>query len=332
MSKLNNARGRLLFSVIICIAVGLCSFIIYFIFFRPYVYTDDAYVGANYVSVASQVSGVAVRVHVTNNQHVQAGDLLFEIEAAPFQIAVNKAQAQLDLMGNEVREAAAYVHQSEANVELRKSDLRDAQVSVQRIFDLVAKSVLSPQDKDDAESRLKTAEQNMLVAKSRLEDAQIRLGSMGDQNEQIRIATANLQYAKVNLSYTKIYAPFSGQVSNCTLISGQLVSAGKPQFALIEDKEFWIDANFKETQLEDIRIGQSVSIRVDMYPNKTFTGEVLSISGATGTVFSLLPPQNATGNWVKVTQRVPVRILVNPLEDDFPLRIGTSATVRVKVK
>lgn len=332
MNIQNGSRKHFITSLSICIAIGLCSYIVYFIFFRPYESTDDAYVGANYISVAAQVSGVAIQANVSNNQFVKKGDLLFVIDPTPFEIGVNRAQAQLELMGNEVKEAAANISQAEANLELRNAEYDDAHKTVERIFSLVKTSVLPPQAGDDAQVRLKTAEQNILVAKALLQNAQIHLGSLGDRNEQIRIATANLEDARLQLSYTKVYAPFDGQISNCVLNAGQYITAGMAQFALISYAEVWVDANFKETQLQLMRVGQKVSVKIDMYPDHSFVGEILSISGATGTVFSLLPPQNATGNWVKVTQRVPVRVLVKDLHADYALRLGSSASVSVKVK
>ncbi len=318
--------------VIISLLVGLCVCPWYFFFWRPYVSTDNAYVGANYISVAAQVSGIAMQTKVVNNQHVKAGDLLFSIDPAPYLFEVEKLQAQLDLMGNAVREAAATVDQAEAIVAQRAAELQDVEANTTRTFQLVARQVLPAKDRDDAIARLKSAEQALVAAQAQLHNARIHLGKLGADNEQIRYATAGLEQAKLNLSYTRIYAPFDGQVSNSVLISGQYVQAGMTLFALIADAEFWVDANFKETQLNDMRVGQKASIEVDMYSDKKFTGEVVSISGASGTVFSLLPPQNATGNWVKVTQRVPVRIMVKDLDPGFYLTIGTSASVTVKVK
>lgn len=147
---------------------------------------------------------------------------------------------------------------------------------------------------------------------------------------QIQLSQTNLQRALLNLNYTKIIAPTSGWITNATLQTGNIVQANQPLFALISDHSFWIDANFRETELEKIRPNQKADIVVDMYPHHHFTGIIESISGGTGSVFSLLPPQNATGNWVKVTQRVPVRIRIINTDPHFPLRIGTSATVNIQ--
>lgn len=211
MDKQTKSKKHIVISGIIIIAIGLIAYVSYYVFLRPYVSTSDAYVGANYISVTSPVSGLVTKINVTNNQYVKQGELLFTV---------------------------------------------------------------------------------------------------GDD---------------------KVVAPFAGQISNCILMAGQYITAGAPQFALISYAKVWVDANFKETQLTDVRVGQNVEVKIDMYPSVKFKGVVASISGATGAVFALLPPQNATGNWVKVTQRVPVRIMLEQ-QSAYPMRIGTSANVAIKVE
>lgn len=148
----------------------------------------------------------------------------------------------------------------------------------------------------------------------------------------LALAEVNLNKAVLNLHYTQVTAPTNGWVTNLSLRDGNMVTTNQPLFALISDKEFWVDANFKETAMENIKPGQLATIKVDMYPDHRFLGVVDSISGGTGNVFSLLPPQNATGNWVKVTQRIPVRIRVLSLNSNYPLRIGSSASVSIQLK
>lgn len=333
---MNKLKGAITFSGVLTLilSIGVClgGALYYILYIHPFQTTDNAYVGANYTSIAAQVSGISVGNYVTNNQYVKTGQLLFEIDPEPFNIAVNKAQAELDLMGNSVKQAAAAVNQWSAIVAQRTQELHDVRISSERTFALYERRVLTQQDYDDATGRLRVAEHLVESAHAQLLSAQYNLGKMGEENEQIRIATAALEFAKLNLSYTKIFAPFSGQISNSVIFAGQFIAAGSPQFALIDHSQYWVDANFKETQLKDIKIGQDVIVTFDSYPDQTYSGEVISISGASGTTFSLLPPQNATGNWVKVTQRVPVRILVKDVNPNDPLRIGTSAFVKIKVR
>lgn len=199
------------------------------------------------------------------------------------------------------------VDQAKAQLSVSEAKLKLAEVTESRTTSLVTKRVASAQQGDDAEATLQAANANILVAK------------------------ANLTQAELNLSYTKVVAPTSGWVTNVTLREGDVVTANQPLFALISDSEFWIDANFKETDIVDIHAGQKASVTVDMYPGHTFEGSVESISGGSGTAFSLLPPENATGNWVKVTQRVPVRVRIVNTDAKFPLRIGTSAAVSIRL-
>ncbi len=200
------------------------------------------------------------------------------------------------------------VNSAQALLAVSNAELDNATLTKNRVLALVAKKFLSTQDGDNATANYKTA-----MAKV-------------DQ------AKASLEQANLNLQYTTISAPVSGWVTNVTLRKGDIVTANQPLFALISDEEFWADANFKETQLEKIRPGQSATIVTDLYPGHKFKGTVESISGGAGAAFSLLPPQNATGNWVKVTQRIPVRVKVLNPDSRFPLRIGISAEVTVDLQ
>lgn len=197
------------------------------------------------------------------------------------------------------------VDAAQAEYALASAELDNATKREERTSALVTKKYLSPQEGDNA-----------------LADYRVALA-------RVSSAKAQLAQANLNLSYTHITAPVSGWVTNVTLRTGDIVPANQSQFALISDEEFWVDANFKETEIGRIRAGQIAKIESDMYPHHPFKGVVESISGGAGAAFSLLPPQNATGNWVKVTQRVPVRIRVIDPSKQFPLRIGTSASVTV---
>ena len=197
------------------------------------------------------------------------------------------------------------IAQAQARLAMSEADLADATISATRVLTMVKKKYQSPQEGDTAVAHLDKAK------------------------AAVALAQANLEQAKLNLSYTQVVAPTSGWIANLSLRVGTVASENQPLFALISNTEFWADANFKETDLQHIKPGQPVRIQVDMYPQHPFDGVVESISGGSGTAFSLLPPENATGNWVKVTQRVPVRVhILNP-DSNYPLRIGTSATVKI---
>ena len=198
-------------------------------------------------------------------------------------------------------------NEAKAQLEKDRAQLNITQLTTRRIIELVDKNAASAQAGDTAKADLRSA------------------------NAAIQVSEANLERTLLNLTYTKITAPTSGWVTNLTLRTGNIVQANQPIFALISDQVFWIDANFKETELGKIHVGQIADIEIDMYPRHHFKGIVESISGGSGAAFSLLPPQNATGNWVKVTQRVPVRIRITDPDSHYPLRIGTSATVKIKI-
>lgn len=198
---------------------------------------------------------------------------------------------------------------NEARAQLAKdqAQLNITQLTTKRIVELAQKKVASAQASDTAKADLRSA------------------------TASIEVSKAKVEHTLLNLNYTKIAAPTSGWITNLTLRSGNIIQANQPLFALISDQTFWIDANFKETELSKIHPGQTATISIDMYPKHPFTGTVESISGGSGAAFSLLPPQNATGNWVKITQRVPVRIRITQPDPNYPLRIGTSAAVKIKI-
>ena len=253
---------------------------------RHFISTDNAYVSAHVVEIASQVTGPATRVFVSNNQRVEQGAPLFDIDPEAFRLAVNKAEADM--------------HQ-------RQAELRNARTNEQRVRTLVKEQFLSAQAGDDATMAVATAEAAYAAAR------------------------ADLAQAQLDLAHTHVTAPVSGTVASLSLRPGTVVQASNPLFAVIASDQYWVDANFKETDLEHIRPGDTAEIRVDSYPDHVFRGRVDSLSGGAGTAFSLLPAQNATGNWVKVTQRVPVKVIVLDPDPEHPLRIGTSAEVTVRL-
>ncbi len=268
--------------LILIIILTCLSFVIYYIYNQFYLSTDNGYVGSNVAQISSRLTGQIKHLYVVENQKVESGQILFELDPDTFQTECDQAKATLAV--NEV-------------------NLKLTEASLLRFNILLKKRVVSVNAADNAEAAYQTA-----VAK-------------------VALATLNLAQKKLNLQYTKIKAPESGWVTRVTLRVGDVITSGQSLFALVGDGEFWVDANFKETELQDIHVGQPAVIKVDMYPNKIFNGVVESVSHGSGSAFSLLPPENATGNWVKVTQRVPVRIrIINP-DIKYPLRVGTSANV-----
>ena len=293
--------------------------------------TENAYINADVVNVAAQVSGRVTAVYVEDNQHVRKGDPLFDIDPEPFAIALSRAQADLALARQSARQDNAEVSVARAQVAQMESDLANAQDTYARDKELVAQHFLSQQSLDDARTRQQSLQASLEQARAKLTKAQAMPQDPEERGDVLK-AKAAIEQARLDLQHTHVIAAQDGQISNLELTAGSLVAVGQPLFALIADNSFHIDANFKETELPGIHPGQDVDISIDMYPGQHFKGKVESISGGTGTAFSLLPAQNATGNWVKIAQRVPVRIKLAPTDADHPLRIGATATVSVQLK
>jgi len=294
--------------------------------------TDDAYVQANIIQIAAQVSGSVSEVLVHEHQTVQQGQLLFRIDAKPFQIAVDKALANLQLTEQQVAGAQSAIQTASAMVIQRQAELTTLEKNTKRVFTLVQQGQLPKANADDATGQLAVAKAALSAAMSQLQQAKQQLGKLGRQNAQFQAAQAELQQALLNLAYTQVTAPAFGNLMNFTLRKGTMVSAYTPLFALIEQKQWWVDANFKETQLARIHPGQKATIRLDSFPNHIYKGIVQSIGSGSGAAFSLFPPENATGNWVKVTQRFPVRIRLFHSDKRYPLRVGASTEVSIDTR
>jgi len=299
-----------------------------------YISTDNAYVGAQKVLITPDISGKVGRIVVREGQHVAPGDILFEIDAEPFRLALAQAQAKLasvrvdlDNLKANVKSLTTLAELSQKNVELKQRD-------VERKSALVAKNTGSQLDLDNSASATVTAQ---LMAQFALQQKTSTLNQLlGNPDLPLedfpayRQAKAAVEQAERDLDHTVLRAPISGtatQVDNIQL--GRFVTAGMPVFSVIDDTAPWVDANPKETDITYLRVGQKVSMDVDSFPGHTFHGTVLTVSPGTGAQFSILPPQNASGNWVKVVQRVPVRIAFDPDQDTKDLRAGMSVRVEI---
>ena len=294
--------------------------------------TDDAYVQAHIVNVAPRITGVISKVYIKDHQYVQQGQPLFDIDPKPFTVDLDKATANLDETIQQVNAAKSAVLTAKSMLVERNAELVNVEKHTHRTMKLVKQHFYAEAEGDKAISDLKVARAAVEAAKSQLEEAQQKLGHIGGANASIRAAKANIEQARLNLNYTHVVAPSSGYVSNFNLRDGDPVNAYQDVFAIVESDEWWASANFKETDLERIHPGQSATIRVDMYPHILFKGTVSSISAGSGTSFALLPPENATGNWVKVTQRFPVRVDITTRFKQYPLRIGSSCEVTIDTR
>lgn len=301
----------------------------YHVYASRYPSTDNAYVTANVIHVAAQVSGRVSEVNVHNQQYVHEGEPLFRIDARPFRLAVERARAHLQQVSQDVAHDAAAVASAAAEVKRQEVLLANATARARRSRELKHNDYVSQQSAEDAEADRLAAQAALAVARARLAEAHEQLGQPGDDNQAVREARAALEEARWQLDNSALSAGCDGRIAQLSLQPGDAVQAGQSAFVLICDQQFWINANFKETELARIHPGQPVEITLDMYPGVPFHGTVVSINGASGVAFSLLPPQNASGNWVKITQRVPVKIRVDGQDAAHPLLVGTSAGVRV---
>lgn len=301
----------------------------YYTWSQRYPSTEDAYIGANVVRVAPRVSGRVTAIDVVDQQQVKTGDVLYTIDPVPFKLELEQAKARLDQSTRLVTQMQAAVASARAEVNHREVLLENAAAKAKRAQQLAAKKYLSQQAVEDAEAAFKGAAADLRSAKARLDEAKRQLGTPGNKNDRVVEARAAMDHAQWELDNTKVVAACDGQIGELGLQPGTVVRADTDSFVLVCDSGYWVDANFKETDVQRIRAGQQADIKVDMYPGLHLTGVVESVSAAAGSAFSLLPPQNATGNWVKVTQRVPVRVRIENPNPSYPLRVGTSASVTV---
>ena len=314
----------------------------YWLSVRHYESTDDAFIAARSFSVAPKVGGYVIDVPVTDNQHVSAGDLLARIDQRDYKIALDQAQAQVSVaqanIGNiqaQIGSQHEQVNQAKAQLDQAQAQLRFSQQEESRARDLVEKGAGTVQREQQTRSDLQAQEANTARAKAAMIGAELGIKTLEAQLESARSslqqAQAQLDQAKLNLGYTNVMAAQSGRVVKLSGAAGIFVTAGQSLAMFVPD-EVWIVANYKETQLTDMRPGQPVEFRIDAYPDRKLTGRVDSVQPGSGTAFSLLPAENATGNFVKVVQRVPVKITVDKWPADVPVGPGMSVVPWVRVR
>lgn len=329
----SRVRLRLLLLVIIPL-IALAGGLYFYLTSGRYISTDNAYVGAQKVLITPDISGKIAKVTVTEGQRVNAGDALLEIDAEPFRISVTQAEARLAGVRTEFLNLKTNLASTTRRIALARETLDLKQRDVERKNTLLSNRTGSQMDMDNALNAVVTAKTQLEQLEQQQEG--IRNQLLGDPDLGIEKyppyaqAAAALSQAKRDLDHTVLRAPIAGMATQVASIQmGRYVTAGTPVFSLIDDTRPWVDANPKETDITHLRIGQPVSISVDTFPGRTFGGTVAAVSPGTGAQFAILPPQNASGNWVKVVQRVPVRIEFSQTEDVRDLRAGMSVTVNI---
>jgi membrane fusion protein, multidrug efflux system len=323
-------RPLLILFPVILAAVGTA----YYLAEEPYVSTDDAFVYAAKESVNARVAGQVVEIAVRDNQRVKRGQLLFQVDPEPYRIAVDQAEARLGTARLQINELKATYRQQLAELQSAQDSADFDQREYARQKALVTDDWTPREVFDRAETDLRVARQHVASDVQQIANTVAALDGNPnievDRNPSVRAAKAQLDQARLNLSYATVVAPDDGIVTKVDdLQVGDFVNPGAAVFSLLSSRRIWIEANFRETGLTHMRPGQEAVINVDAYPDRTFKAHVVSMSPGTGSDFAVLPPENATGNWVKVVQRLPVRLELDRIDPNRPLFSGLSVTVRV---
>jgi len=356
-SSRKKTAAFILFPAII--VLGAVALYFYREYKKTHISTDDAFVDGRVHVIAAKISGTVKVIHIQDNQFVKRGSLILEIDPTDYEVRVKDARAGLETERerlSEIRsrvetakrqltEVMASLEAARANAELQVANLELAKVNLQRSENLFKKEAIPRQQYDNSKTAYEVAVAQVKAARDLAKQIEASLetqrslirqteSSLPTQEAQIRQRDAVLIGAELNLGYTKIYAPTDGYITRRTVEMGNQIQANQPLMAVVPlaQEDIWITANYKETDLERVKAGQKVKIKVDTYPGKVFYGKVDSVQAGTGAVFSVFPPENATGNYVKVVQRIPIKILLDPGTDpSHHLRIGMSVVPTILV-
>ncbi|MCJ2080032.1 HlyD family secretion protein [Methylobacterium sp. J-090] len=309
---------------------------------HPYESTDDAFVDARQFSIAPKVAGYIVDVPVTDNQHVEAGTVLFQIDRRDYEVALAQARAQVASAEASIRNFAAQIEGQKAQIEASQAEVTQADASLKfaredaaRYRDLAEKGAGTIQRSQSSTSTLDQQQAGLDRAKANVVAARTQVGALAAQKAgaeaNLAMGRAQVAQAELNLGYTTVTAAQPGRLVQLSGAKGQYAQAGQTLSTLVPD-DIWVIANYKETQITDMRPGQHADLEIDAYPARKITGHVDSVQPGSGTAFSLLPAQNATGNYVKVVQRIPVKIVVDRWPPDLAIGPGMSIVPRVHVR
>ena len=335
-SQNNNKRKRLMALLVGVIVVAAVAYgLYYFLDARFHEDTDDAYVNGNVVQITPQVTGTVIAVNADDTQTVKAGDSLVVLDGADARVALQQAEANLAQTVRQVRGLFVNNDQYQAQIAQREADLSRAQDDLRRRLTVAATGAVSQEEISHARDTVKAAQAALDAAQQQLaSNRALTSNTTIATHPNVLAAAAKVRDAYLNNARNVLPAPVTGYVAKRTVQVGQRVSPGTPLMAIVPLESVWVDANFKEVQLTHMRIGQPVELTADIYGSSVvYHGKVVGFSAGTGSAFSLLPAQNATGNWIKVVQRLPVRVALDPAElRAHPLRIGLSMQVDVDIK
>ena len=356
----NNHKRKVMAGIVFTgvAVVGIVIIYFYLQYIHTHITTDDAFIDGNIHTIASKVPGTVKAVLVKSNQFVKTGDVLVEIDPVDYDVKVNEAEAGLNAEKAKLAERESTIESSKsmlselkarresarANLELQEANLKQAQMDLKRAESLYKKEAVSKERYERQQTSYDVSAAQVKAAKEQLKQAEMAIAaqkavvsqaeaSKTAQASSIKQKEAGLEAAKLSYGYTRIYAPVDGYVTKKSVEVGNQLQPGQPIMALVPLEGIYVTANYKETQLERVRPGMKVDIKVDTYPGKIFKGTVESIMAGTGAVFSLFPAENATGNFVKVVQRVPVKILLDKDTDkEHVLRVGMSVVPTIVIE
>ncbi len=324
-------RQRLIVLAAAVLVAGLAYGAYWALYARFYESTDDAYVATDLIQITSEIAGTVRAVYVDDTQHVERGQLLVELDRADAEIAMASAEAELARTVREVRSLFAQAAGLRAQLRQREVLLAAARADLERRQN-VARGAVSGEELQHAKDQVAQLEAALSATQQDLQTVQSRIdGTTIETHPQVMLAAARVRDAELALARTRIVAPVSGTVARRGVQIGARIAPGTPLMAVVPLENAWVDANFKEVQLAKVRIGQPVTLTSDFYGDDVvYHGRVAGISAGSGAAFALLPPQNASGNWIKIVQRVPVRIELDPQElENHPLRVGLSMRARI---
>lgn len=329
-------RGRRFLRFVLLLVIPMIAITVGGYFYAKsgrYVTTENAYVKSTKIAVSADIDARVDRVHVVENQRVRAGDVLVELDARDYEIEFRNAEAEITRTRSVIRQLQANYRAEVALLAEEQSRIAQLRRQYERFRQLSERGIATSQKFEEVEAELQVAERRVATQRERVGQALLTIG--GDPARPIEDhplflqAEAARDEVLLKLDKTRLRAPVDGVVTVLNLEQGEYVEEGRPLFAIVDDSRPWIEANLKETQLTHVQVGQKVAIEIDAYPGVTWEAEVASIAPSTGAEFSILPPQNASGNWVKVVQRVPVKLSLVPGQDRPVLRSGMTADIAI---
>jgi len=327
-----HTLGRTLSGILVLAALVLAWFIYKLYYANPR--TDDAYVHANTASLAAHVSGQIMKLPINDNQRVKKGDLLFIVDPRPYKLALDTARTKLNLTEIEVKTLHDTINSANAQLAQQRIDAANAKQYLDRIVPLRQHDFVTDNDVVEARNKYKATEAGVATAASELQKAQDALGILGDVNQRVRAAQEEIEDAQLNYDYCFVRAPFDGYVTNLNISEGQYANIGQPVLTLVDDRNWYVLAYFREDLLDRIRPGMRADISLLSYPGKRFQGEVQGIGWGlfqqNGATVAGLPEVEETLNWVRLNQRFPVRIVLQHADGDHPFRMGQTAVVTIR--